>query len=549
MNKINGRFAVLALVSASVLGAQAAHAEKYLVNFKNKAAFNQVHAQFMLQQSMQLGDVSFFSGIGPAAIVEDSLEHLNTVVVDIENPARLKELIASGQVENVEPEMFHPAPLPIQGFKPWKPWDVDMGTILVNNSSVDRTPYGINLVRSKEAWAVSGKGAGARVLVLDTGMDVNHPALAPNYEKGKDFTSPGESSDVTDVIGHGTHVAGTVAAALAVDGFSGVAPEARILMGRVCGEQGCSNIGVARGINWGIEEKVDVITMSLGGPLGSLSEKRAVTAADLAGITVIAASGNDGTPRVSYPAAFPTVIAVGAVDSTSTRAPFSQYGPELDVVAPGVAVISAVPVGSGRETKISVSSGAQSREVVSGGFAGAPEITTPLTNELVLSGLGQPEDFTASVKGKFALVMRGKIAFIDKVNNAIAAGAAGVVIFNNAPGLVQGALTQDGSTVAIPVRMIEQIVGEELKGILTTGAVATATIQTLRTDYAPFDGTSMATPHVAGVAALVKAANKALTPAQVRDLFKTSSKNIGSVTEYAAGLVDAEAAVNKALGR
>lgn len=549
MNKINGRFAVLALMSATLLGTtQAAHAAKYLVNFKNKAAFNQVHSQFMLQQNLALGDVSFFADMGPAAQVEDSLKHLNTVVVDMDD-AQIAELRASGLVEAIEPEMFHPAPLPIQGFQPWKPWNVDMNQILAASPAGAKTPYGITLVKSHEAWTVNGKGAGARVLVLDTGMDVNHPALAPNYEKGKDFNSMADSSDVTDQVGHGTHVAGTVAGVLFADGFSGVAPEAKILMGRVCGTQGCSNIAVSRGINWGIEEKVDVITMSLGGPLGSLSEKRAVEAADAAGITVIAASGNEGTPRVSYPAAFPTVIAVGAVDSTSTRASFSQYGPELDITAPGVAVVSAVPVGSGRETKVHVSGGAQSREVVSTGFAGSPEVTQPLTNELVDAGLGKPEDFTPAVKGKFALIARGEIAFIDKVKNAIAAGAAGAVIYNNAPGLIQGALTQDGSTVAIPAMMIEQVVGEELKTLLGAGDVASATIQTLRTDYSAFDGTSMATPHVAGVAALVKAANKSLTPAEVRELFRTSAKTLGPINEYGAGLVDAEAAVKKALGQ
>lgn len=549
MNKINGRFAVLAL-SVSLLGVvPSAQAAKYLVNFKNKAAFNQVHSQFMLQRNLALGDVSFFADLGPASAVEDSLKHLNTVVVDIDDPAQLAELTASGMVEAIEPEMFHPAPLPIQGFQPWKPWNVDMNQVLAANPAGAKTPYGIKMVKSHEAWAVNGKGSGARVLVLDTGMDVNHPALAANYEKGKDFNSMADSSDVTDLVGHGTHVAGTVAGVLSADGFSGVAPEARILMGRVCGEQGCSNVAVSRGINWGIEEKVDVITMSLGGPLGSLSEKRAVEAADAAGITVIAASGNDGTPRVSYPAAFPTVIAVGALDDKAARASFSQYGPELDVMAPGVAVISSVPVGSGRETKVQVSGGAQIREVISTGFAGSPEVAQPLTNELVDSGLGKPEDFTAAVKGKFALISRGEISFIDKVKNAIAAGAVGAVIYNNAPGLIQGALTQDGSTVAIPAMMIEQAVGDEMKKILASGGVATATIQTLRTDYSPFDGTSMATPHVAGVAALVKAANKALTPAEVREIFKTTSKAVGPAAEYASGLVDAEAAVKKALGQ
>lgn len=549
MNKINGRFTVLALASSILLLSTAAQAEKFLVTFKNKAAFAQVHSQFMLQQNLNLGDVRFFSAIGPAVVVEDSLKHLDAVVIDVTDPSQLKLLMASGKVEMAEAEIFHPAPMPIQGFQPWKPWNVDMAQILGSSALGPKTPYGIDLVNAPAAWNLKGRGAGARVLVLDTGIDFSHPSLAGNYEKGKDFTVLADSTDVTDVVGHGTHVAGTVAGVFnAADGFTGVAPEAKVLMGRVCGEGGCSNIAVARGINWGIDEKVDVITMSLGGPLGSLSEKRAVEAADLAGITVIAASGNEGTPRVSYPAAFPTVVAVGAVDSQSARATFSQYGPELDVMAPGVGVVSSVPMGTGRESRVLVSTGTgAAREVVSSGFVGSPEVIQPLTNELVECGLGKPENFTAAVKGKFALIMRGEIAFVDKVKNAIAAGAAGAVIYNNAPGLIQGALTQDGSTLAIPAMMIEQVVGEEMKQIVITGGIATATVQTLRTDFAPFDGTSMATPHVAGVAALIKAANKTLTPAQVREIFATTSKKVGVEAEFGKGLVDAEAAVKRAL--
>lgn len=549
-NKITGRFSVL-LLASGLLAGTTAQAEKYIVTFKNRSAFAQVHSQFMLQRRLELGDVRFFSDLpvsplGSKVEVEDSLKNLSSVVIDTDDKAQIEALKASGLIGDIEAEIFHPAPKPIQGFKPWTPWSVDLS--LASASAPGATPYGIKMVRSPEAWALNGRGAKARVLVLDTGLDVNHPAVAANFEKGRDFMVAGESSDVTDKGGHGTHVAGTVAAVSMTDGFSGVAPEAKILMGRVCGDQGCSNIAVSRGINWGIEEKVDVITMSLGGPLGSLSEKRAVEAADAAGVTVIAASGNDGIGRVSFPAAFPTVIAVGAVDSSAKRASFSQYGPELDVVAPGVAVVSSVPMGSGRESKVSVTLGAETRAVKSTAFAGAPEVRTALTMSVVNSGLGKTGDFPAAVVGKFALISRGEISFADKVKNAIAAGAVGAVIYNNEAGLIQGALTNDGSLLAIPAMMIEQTVGQELVQALGRGETASVTLQTLATDYASFDGTSMATPHVAGVAALVKAANKSLTPAQVREIFATTSRNVGPEAEYAKGLVDAEAAVKKALG-
>jgi len=316
-------------------------------------------------------------------------------------------------------------------------------------------------------------------------------------------------------------------------------------MGRVCGEQGCSNIAVSQGINWGISKKVDVISMSLGGPLGTPAERRAVEAADKAGITVVAASGNDGKAKVSFPSAFPTVISVGAVDSTLKKADFSNWGPELDVVAPGVDVVSSVPLGSGRESLVLI----ENSEVVSTSFSGSPLVRSPAVNQLVAAGLGKPEDFkNVNVQGKFALILRGEIPFADKAKNAIAAGAAGVVIYNNAPGLIQGSLTSDGSTMAVPVVMIEQTMGESIVKQLLMGKTVTASLQTIATDYASFAGTSMATPHVAGVVALLKSANKNLTSAQVMDVLKKTATPLGPNTnnEFGAGLVNAEKAVTTA---
>ncbi len=157
-------------------------------------------------------------------------------------------------------------------------------------------------------------------------------------------------------------------------GFTGVAPQAKILMGRVCSEQGCSNVAIAQGINWGITEKVDVISMSLGGMWSTPAERDAVLKADKAGVTVVAASGNNGSGKVSFPAALPSVIAVGAIDNTLKKADFSQYGPELAVVAPGVAVVSSVPQGTGREASVEISMDNKAAKVNASTFQGAKEI-------------------------------------------------------------------------------------------------------------------------------------------------------------------------------
>ncbi|WP_347359014.1 S8 family serine peptidase [Bdellovibrio sp.] len=531
---------VFALI-VSVLFATSAQAERVLVIMKDQASFNKAHMAYKMKGSYAAKGIDL--GVQSQAVgqLEDSLANLNTLIVNTSSDAQVEKLKANPAVAYVEKEIFHDAPAPVKGFLGQRQQSQKLG---------QKTPWGIHAVKATEAWSKAKRGFGARVLVLDTGIDAAHPSLKANFEAGKDFTDASDGSDYTDHVGHGTHVAGTIAGALDKTGFTGVAPKAKILAGRVCSEQGCSNVAIAQGINWGIQEKVDVISMSLGGAWSTPAERNAVAAADRAGITVVAASGNNGTNRVSYPAALPTVIAVGAVDSSLKKADFSQYGPELAVVAPGVAVVSSVPMGTGRESSVAVSNGQKDVKVASSTFQGAKEILTPETNVLVPAGLGKVEDFAkVDVKGKFALISRGEINFSEKVKNAIKAGAAGAIIYNNAPGLIQGALTDDGSVLPIGVFMIEQTVGQELLRVIGTGKQVTATLQTVATDYSAFDGTSMATPHVSGVVALMKAANKALTGAQVKEILKRTATPLSpnSANELGAGIVNAEAAVQAAI--
>jgi serine protease len=544
---------VLAAFISLVLSSGAFAGERYLVVMKSNQSADTAYKAFSRKT-----DKGFLNGFFTKesdfskveAKVVENLANLNTIVVDAD-AAEIAKLQNNPDVAMVEKEIFHPAPQPMNGFVVTsKKNKKTFASVL----AVPAQPWGIAAVKAPEAWVASpNKGAGARVLVLDTGIDAEHPSLKVNFEKGQDFTGLSNGSDFTDRIGHGTHCSGTIAGVENASGFTGVAPQAKILMGRVCAENGCSNIAIARGISWGIAENVDVISMSLGGMFSTPAERSAIAFADQMGITIVAASGNNGTGVVSYPAALPTVIAVGAVDSKLEKAAFSQFGPELAIVAPGVDVVSSVPVGSGRESEVYVSVQGVAKKVVSSTFQGVKESTAAVDTELVYAGLGKPEDFAAiNVAGKFALVSRGEIMFADKVKNAIAAKAAGVIIYNNAPGLISGAVTQDGSILDIYAAMVEQSVGEELKAELDNGHPAMASILTLKTDYSSFQGTSMATPHVAGVVALMKAAKKSLRPADVKSILqKTAQPLMGpnANNELGAGLVNAEAAVNAALGK
>jgi subtilisin family serine protease len=524
---------------------------------------------------------------GSGAEVTRALESLNMAVVE-GTEAQLLALSKHPDVAYVEKEFFIKTPE--------MPLNTPPGRGRRLQVQPSEVTWGLRSVRALEAWrsvSSGSAGAGARVLILDTGIDRDHPDLKGNFEEGKNFVpkrnllgflkkssapsllttnfqsesasdligriirtldDPEEASmpyDYFDIVGHGTHVAGTIAAEGNGRGVVGVAPRAKLLAGRVCGKMGCSSVAIINGIEWGIEKKVDAINMSLGGPMASRAQAEALQRAEDSGIVNVAASGNDGSAKVSYPAAFPSVIAVGATTPQGTRATFSQYGPELAVVAPGTEVKSSVPQGTGRESLVHVTLESKTQIVKSTSFVGSAENETPFRGVLVFAKLGKVEDFKdVDVRGQIALIQRGEISFADKVKNAIAAGAAGVLIFNNVDGLISGAITQDGSSVGIPVAMVEKQVGDALVLELQQGLKNEASLATGKTDYAEFQGTSMATPHTAGVVALIRAANKNLSPKQVREILLETATPIrsspGADNEYGRGLINAEAAVRRA---
>ena len=156
-----------------------------------------------------------------------------------------------------------------------------------------------------------------------------------------------------DDHGHGTHVAGTIAAALdnltgnpaEAEGVVGVAPQARILAYKVCAADGtCTDFAIEQAIARAVADGAKVINMSLGDTAFSQSLDDAVQAAWNAGLVIVAGAGNDGTTAPFYPAALDNVIAVGAFDEDHRRASFSNYGSWVDISAPGNAIFSSYPI-------------------------------------------------------------------------------------------------------------------------------------------------------------------------------------------------------------
>ena len=213
-------------------------------------------------------------------------------------------------------------------------------------SAAQTIPWGVEKIRATQVWPGGDKGTGIKVCVIDTGIDYNHEDLKDNYKGGYNFIN--NTNDPMDDNGHGTHVAGTVAAMDNDIGVIGVAPEASLYSLKVLDENGSGSYSnIIAAIQWAINNKMQIISMSLGGSGFSQAIKDICDAANNAGIVVIAAAGNsDGNgskDTVSYPAKFDSVIAIAATDSNDARASFSSCGPEVELSAPGVNILSTVP--------------------------------------------------------------------------------------------------------------------------------------------------------------------------------------------------------------
>nr|WP_026266526.1 S8 family serine peptidase [Arthrobacter sp. 131MFCol6.1] len=196
-------------------------------------------------------------------------------------------------------------------------------------------------VDAVEAWGVT-TGSGIKVAVLDSGVASDNVDITPKVAARANFSN-GKAGE--DNYGHGTHVAGIVAAtANNTVGVAGVCPGCTILDGKVLNDSGVgSSSSLANGINWAVNNGAKVINMSLG-VRASRTLETAVNNAWSKGVVLVAAAGNGSNQTKIYPGAYPNVIAVAATDNTDAKASFSTFGASwVDVAAPGVNVYSTFP--------------------------------------------------------------------------------------------------------------------------------------------------------------------------------------------------------------
>jgi len=401
------------------------------------------------------------------------------------------------------------------------------------------TPYGIPMVQADQLTAPNQ--AGVTVCIIDSGYHRGHEDLQDGNVSG--VNNPGTGSWDQDSCGHGSHVAGTIAALNNAVGVVGVNGNGalnlqiqKVFDGASCGWAYSS--GLVSALN-NCRNSVAtgqrlVVSMSLGGNVSSKTEQAAFQNAYDAGVLSVAAAGNDGSTRRSYPASYPSVISVAAVDSAGVVADFSQRNDAVELAAPGVAVLSTTPF------KVSSLAAGSSRWVASNIDGSA---RSAVSGALVSGGLC---DATNSAwAGKVVLCQRGTNTFADKVGKVQASAGVGAAIYNNVDGGFSGTLN---GTSTIPAVSMSKADGEA--ALAAANGTTTATLDNEAgvagqsySGYEYYDGTSMATPHVSGVAALVWSYFPSATNAQIRDALQKSARDLGAAGKDTAtgyGLVQAK---------
>lgn len=385
-------------------------------------------------------------------------------------------------------------------------------------------------IKFLEAWGIARPTpADVVVGVIDTGVDIGHPDLAPNMwvntaetaGNGTDDDADGYADDVNGydfasslsspadtLADHGTHVAGTIAGVGNNNvGVIGVNYRAKIMGLKVSSgndQASFSSSGIIAALQYATLMKgrgVNIVALnaSYGGGGFSSAERAALQAAGDAGIVFCAAAGNESANNDSvttYPASYRlnNMIVVAATDQNDALATFSNYGATtVDIAAPGTAILSTLPSAS---ASVQVGS-----KTYTSSFLTYSGRTAGLNLSVIDCGIGNSNEFPAGVSGNIALIQRGTLTFADKMTNAKAAGAVAAIIYNNVntdPIIFLGTLLNPGNW--LPSLAISQADGFAIKGSLPTTAKLTPSA-----DYQYLQGTSMATPHVTGAVAFAAA--------------------------------------------
>jgi serine protease len=402
-------------------------------------------------------------------------------------------------------------------------------------------PYGIAMVQADQVndSVASAANNGKKICVIDSGLDLPHEDMGSNGGTVTGTNNSGTGNWYQEGGPHGTHVAGTIAAidnGVGVRGVIGSDPSLHIIKVFNASGWGYSS-DLVSAMNECKNAGSDVINMSLGGSGSSTSERNGIQAIADAGLLLIAAAGNDGNPSnttdiESFPASYDSVMSVAAIDSNKALADFSQKNSQVEIAAPGVDVYSTYPEGTGQVVALSVGNSAYSVNAMEN----TGSVTAPLYN------FATGESIDSGANGKVCLIQRGNISFHDKVKNCQDSGGVGAVIYNNAAGSFGGTLGDTNQT-SIPAVTATDTDGAAM--LSQTGLSATIDIGS--GNYGMMSGTSMASPHVAGVAALVWSHHPSCTAQEIRSALNTTAQDLGAAgrdVKFGYGLVQAKDAID-----
>lgn len=244
-------------------------------------------------------------------------------------------------------------------------------------------PWGVKEIKAPSVWEKS-TGASIKIGVIDTGIDYTHPDLRAVAGTGINLVQ--RNRPPVDDNGHGTHIAGTIAASSRTTGLLGVAPNATIHAVKAFDQNGTAFVSdIVYGIEWCVRNRMEIINMSFGMKTSSKALEDAVKAAYQAGTVVVASSGNEGrTSEIDFPARFPLTIAVGATNRHKKIASFSNRGTQVDIYAPGHKIVSTWLHGGYNELSGTSMATSHVSGVIALLLAAKPDLTPRMVRETLI---------------------------------------------------------------------------------------------------------------------------------------------------------------------
>jgi subtilisin family serine protease len=482
---------------------------------------------------------------GAGAEFHYTFDHLNSFVVTVPEQA-LAGLTNNPNVVDIEEDVLrYPvvSTLNTDAFAPMLGFDAK------KDKGEDIVPYGVDAVQAREIWdqdmdgdvdKKAKAGAGVKVCIIDTGYYGDHEDL-PDLPDTAGMSQV-DDNWYEDGYGHGSHVAGTIAAQDNGLGVIGVAPNVSFFIVKIFANDGLwvNKAHASDLIEASLtcaDNGAKVISMSLSGTNSNFREQSTFDMLYAQGVLSVGAASNDGIEEYHYPASYDSVVSVAAIDEEQVVADFSQYNDQIELAAPGVAVLSTIPYVD--ETFVTVD--------------GADYQANPIEYAALGTATGAFVDgggclTTGDWGGAVVLCERGDISFLEKVMNVQDSGGVAAVIYNNEPGNFFGTLGDEKDSSEIIAVSISQEDGQYLVANYL-GYEATVTNNHIwpTSGYEAWDGTSMATPHVSAVAALLWSEVPTATNVEIREAMDATALDLGDEgrdVHYGFGLVQAKAALD-----